>query len=65
MLNLSELSSVENPILQLLQDMQYDLADGNNEDIHNSCFGRSSTKDVLLYKQLRQALIKLNSDLSE
>ncbi len=63
MAHLSELSTVEHPIIQLMQSMGYKYVDGNTEDIHNSCFGRVSTKDVLLMKHLKEAFVKINSDL--
>ncbi len=63
--NVLESSTVEHPILTLLQSMGYQYIDAGSENMQDSCFGRESTKEVLLRKQLLEALGRINSELPQ
>ena len=63
-MSFSELNTLENPVIHMLNKLGYDYVNGYDENIHNSCFGRDSIKDVLLFSRLNVAVHKLNPQYS-
>ncbi|MEI7919119.1 MAG: type I restriction endonuclease [bacterium] len=60
----SESTTIETPIIQMLTKLGYTYTNGYDENIHSSCFGRETTKDVLLFDELHQAVQRLNPQYS-
>ena len=60
--------ALEKDLMQECKDrLGFDLFDATNEIVgtDNSTFGRQTTEEVILSKKLRNALVKLNSDLPQ
>ena len=64
MSNFSESTTIETPIIQMLTKLGYAYINGYDENIHSSCFGRETTKDVLLFDELHQTVQRLNPQYS-
>lgn len=60
----SESTTIETPIIQMLTKLGYTYINGYDENIHSSCFGRETTRDVLLFDELYQAVQRLNPQYS-